>query len=211
MNAPSATQTEIKSLQSLWLQLAGGAAWLGGIICSVLSSPPASHIGFDPMVRLPQIMITIVFGLLIVGALRSTHPKHVRIWVATCVLSGMAAVGFAFAYMEARNAATAEFDGDYYVTGIPRTDPDAVERHEACLAVALGVSKPEATQLLDCAHGRPAEFWTIPSIAVNQRRMVLLYIAAALFLEISIVSALLTLRLAASQSGAKTEAFSGTA
>lgn len=208
MNAPSATQTEIKGLQDMWLQLAAGAVWVGGIICSVLSSPPASHIGFDPVVRIPQIMITVVFGLLIVGALRSRQTKHARTWLATCVLSSMAAVGFAFAYMEARNAATAEFDGDYYVIGSSRTDPDAVERRNACLAITLGVSKPEATQLLDCAHGRPVEFWTVPSIVANQRKIVLLYIAAALFLEISIVSVLLTLRLA-SQSGAKTDALSG--
>ena len=180
----------IRILRSRWAHLSGGAAWIGSIIVSFIELPPAAHIGFDPMVRIPQLLIAITFGVVLIAGNKWKRKKDARWWVVVSLVCAIAGFGSFLYYMDVRASSTALFDGTRYVIGELKTDLDAIDLRDACLSVQPQASDPEYTQLLDCAHGNPAIFWTQSSIVRNQREAVLLYIVTALFFVVALTSLL---------------------
>jgi hypothetical protein len=145
------------------------------------------------MVRFPQFLIAIAFGLFLIAANRWTIQQHLAAWVAVCVLSLAGGTAIFLRYVDLRAQSTDILDETRYVIGELRTDPDGLEMQAACAATNQGHACDTHT-LLDFCHGRLSEIWTQASISRVQRTTALLYIGAALCFMVAMVSMLNALR-----------------
>jgi len=172
----------IGAWRSNWKLISGGAAWAGAIVAALMAAPPASGPGFDPMVRLPQFLMTIGFGLLLIAAQRWGPDKHKAAWVGVCVAcaAGGTLLFVEYAGLRARSTVVWEHDGRRYVTGELRSDKTGVMNQQACLATPDKAAWDDARRFIDCEHGHPEQIWTQESVSRNQTRAVMLYCGTAL-------------------------------
>jgi hypothetical protein len=183
----------VKGLKSRWKAVSSGAAWVISVLVLFLDSLPAAHPGADMMVRFPQFLIAIAFGLFLIAANKWTVEQHLGAWVAVCVLSLAAGTAIFLRYVDLRAQSTEFLDETRYVIGELRTDPDGREMQAACAATNQGHPCDTHT-LLDFCHGRLSEIWTPASISRVQRTAAMLYIGAAVFFMVAMVSVLNALR-----------------
>jgi hypothetical protein len=189
----SPEQSVISGLQSRWKAVSSGAAWVLSVVVLFMDSLPASHPGSDMLVRFPQFLMAIVFGLLLVATNKWTVQRHLGAWVAVCVVCLAAGTTIFLRYVDLRAQSTDMLDETRYVIGDLRTDPDGLEAQTACAATNQGHACDSHT-LLDFCHGRLSEIWTQASIGRIQRTAAMLYIGAALFFMGAMVSMLNALR-----------------
>lgn len=178
--------------RSNWKLISGGATWAGSIVAALMEAPPRAGPGFDPMVRLPQFLLTIGFGLLLIAAHRWRPDKHRGVWVGVCMACAAAGTLLFVQYAGLRARATVvwDHDGRRYVTGELRTDGQGVMNRRACLAPRDKASWDPGRRFIDCTHGHPEQIWTQESVSLNQARAVILYCGAALLYMASIVALL---------------------
>jgi hypothetical protein len=191
--ARQSPEAVIKGLKSRWKAVSSGAVWVLSVLVLFLDSLPAAHPGADMMVRFPQFLIAIAFGLFLIAANKWTVEQHLGAWVAVCALSLAAGTAIFLRYVDLRAQSTEMLDETRYVIGELRTDPDGLEMQAACAATNQGHLCDTHT-LLDFCHGKLSEIWTPASISRVQRTAAMLYIGAAVFFMVAMVSMLNALR-----------------
>jgi hypothetical protein len=144
------------------------------------------------MVRLPQFLLTIGFGLLLIAAHQWRPDKHKGVWVGVCMAcaAGGTLLFVQYAGLRTRSTVAWDHDGQRYVTGVMRTDGQGVMNQRACLATRDKASWDDARRFIDCSHGHPEQIWIQESISLNQTHAVILYCGVVLLYMASIVALL---------------------
>jgi hypothetical protein len=111
-------QALLKRTQSLWVLLAQTALWMAGAIATFLLPPPTGTPDESRIwVRFAQFVITILVGLLLLGALRWQRPKHVFRWAALSLSSLALGTILFFTYQILSSTWTAAYAGQRVIVG----------------------------------------------------------------------------------------------